>query len=67
MDWNLEDFRKPVNLVFLGIAVVSLLVTVITYLWSRHESNISYHTSTIKIVDQKNLYHFQSSTMPVNV
>jgi hypothetical protein len=28
-------------------------VTVITYLWSRHESNISYHTATIQIVDQK--------------
>src|SRR5215472_16670298 len=53
MSWNLTEFRKPINLVFLGIAIISLLVTVITYRWSRHEAAISYYVATIQIVDRK--------------
>ena len=58
MLWDLNELRKPVNLVFLGIGVVGLVATVITYLWSLHESNISYHTATIQIVDQKEVVPF---------
>lgn len=53
MDWNLTEFRKPINLTFLGVGGVGLLLSVITFLWSRHEADISYHTATIQIVDQK--------------
>jgi hypothetical protein len=62
MDWNLAEFRKPINLTFLGIAIVSLAVSVVTYLWSLHSASISYYTATIQIVDQR-----QAAPLPFSV
>jgi hypothetical protein len=58
MNWNLNEFRNPVTLVSLGIAVISLAVTVFTYLWARHEAHISYHATTLQIVNQKEAVPF---------
>ena len=57
-DWNLTDFRKPVNLAALGVGVVGVLLSVLIYFWSRHEAKLSYYTSTIQVVDQKETVPF---------
>jgi hypothetical protein len=56
----IEKLRPLANLSTLGfiVGITGIVLTVATFLASRHEAAISYHTATIQIVDQKEAVPF---------
>ncbi len=50
---DFSEFKKPINIIFLVLAITGIIIAVITYLWSQHRAIIYYHSSTIQIVNQK--------------
>ena len=58
MDWNIQEFLKPVNMVSVVLGLAGLITAFIFFLLSQHEPKISYHVAAIPIVDQKETVPF---------
>ena len=56
----LRELLRPANAISISIGVVGLIATIITYVIPLHKPRISYHTTSIQVVDQ-------NETLPLSV